>query len=988
MADTSQVKEITSKLEQGVKDLFTSERYADYLKTMSRFHRYSTRNTVLIHMQRPNATHVAGFQAWINKFGRHVRKGEKSIKILAPVPFVKREEKEKLDPDTRLPIIGEDGLPVVEYSERRLARFKVTSVFDLSQTDGKPLPTLAQDLTGNVEQYTAFLDALHAVSPLPIVFEALPEDTDGTCRFGNEIEIRSGMSEIQTVCAVIHEITHAKLHDSTLVVDEDGDAKPKDRRTEEVEAESVSYAVCQYFGIETGDSSFGYLAEWSRTRDLKELNASLDTIRVTAADLIDAIDGKFREIVKERNITLTAGEVVEEHGAHEPEKSTIDEAHEESAAHESEKPPTELAVVSAGIAANQIYAKYANIVADRAAQFANSSGTLSYTDETAARIACDQIVYRVVNDMLLEAAEHYPLFKHFMEDSDFKARLEDHAYIKAYQEPRNAMREKPQQAKTGLEAMLYEKFAESFPKVASGEYRYMRLEAGDGFMPLSLEWINEDTISVMHTYSLNGDLCYDPMIVFRIGYSGEGENEVRIMTAVEYEQSIPPLYQVKNDDGRWSSIDGNGNEKSIMGLSRSINEFAAQWFENISQQGYLPTKANMMLNGDEIQITFDTAGNCVIPYPEKQEKEYRIWYGFLGDGITVWNQAVEKDGEYETIAHIGRDRSVSYYDSAMPEEIKRGIKNAAETLDDPALAPVVKTKTEDVIIAELTVPDPSIGFSEMNLYGYSGDEMLPMTQARAVELYDADHTIYLLYPDNTEAMVFDRDEIVNHDGIYGIERTDWEVSLEYAAMKAETKTMEGSREAELLYGSGNRFGIYQLREDDEKSRNFRFASLEELQSLGLDVERANYELVHTAPFPERIEYLTDRYPVLDRIYEIYNVNHPTDYTGSSVSVSDVIVLRYNGDISSHYVDTLGFVEIDYFLGEEKATLPEKAVRDIENDTPESFSQVGKRAEEERQDTPPSKPTLMERLAENKLKAAAQQTRHSETVISNHQEVRG
>ena len=210
MADTSQVREITAKLEQGVKDLYTSERYAEYLKTMSRFHKYSTRNTLLIHMQNPNASLVCGFRGWQTKFGRSVKKGEKSIKILAPVPFTKREEKERLDPDTRQPIIGEDGMPVVEYTERQLARFKVTSVFDVSQTAGKPLPTLAQNLTGDVEQYNAFMDSLRHVSPLPIVFEEMPDNQDGTCRFGHEIAIRSGMSEIQTVCAAIHEITHGK----------------------------------------------------------------------------------------------------------------------------------------------------------------------------------------------------------------------------------------------------------------------------------------------------------------------------------------------------------------------------------------------------------------------------------------------------------------------------------------------------------------------------------------------------------------------------------------------------------------------------------------------------------------------------------------------------------------------------------------------------------------------------------------------------------
>ena len=205
MADTTKVKELTTKLEQGINDLFQSDRYAEYLKTMSRFHKYSTRNTLLIHMQRPDATLVAGFQSWQTKFGRYVKKGEKAIKILAPVPFTIREEKEKIDPETRLPILDDEGKPIIDYIERQLARFKVTNVFDAKQTDGKPLPTLVQDLEGNVEQYEAFIDTLRETSPLPIVFESMPDNTDGTCYFGDRIAIREGMSEIQTVSAIIHE---------------------------------------------------------------------------------------------------------------------------------------------------------------------------------------------------------------------------------------------------------------------------------------------------------------------------------------------------------------------------------------------------------------------------------------------------------------------------------------------------------------------------------------------------------------------------------------------------------------------------------------------------------------------------------------------------------------------------------------------------------------------------------------------------------------
>jgi antirestriction protein ArdC len=407
------MKEITAKLEQGVKDIFTSAKFAEYLKTMSRFHKYSTRNTILIHMQMPGATLVAGFNAWKSKFDRHVVKGAKAISILAPVPFTKREEKEKLDPDTRKPILDEHGMPVIEISEKHLARFKPVKVFDVSQTDGKPLPSLAQDLTGNVEQYEAFMDALRAVSPLPIVIEPLG-DRDGYCRFGEKIGICEGMSEIQTVCAVIHEITHAKLHDIESLRLTDEKATPKDRRTEEVEAESVSYVVCQHFGIETGENSLGYVATWSEGRELKELNASLNTIRKTAAELIDAIDEKFQEIVKERNITFAIGE----------EQMSIDEP---AAATE----PTPGAV----------YAQCCNIVSDMAKSDTAYANAIQNADEQNARTECEAAVKRVIVALFVNQENDYAdLFRHYLDNPDFRGRLDDYVFAKTYLDPKNTQR--------------------------------------------------------------------------------------------------------------------------------------------------------------------------------------------------------------------------------------------------------------------------------------------------------------------------------------------------------------------------------------------------------------------------------------------------------------------------------------------------------------------------------------------------------------------
>ena len=306
------LKEITDSIEQGIQDLFQSDRYAQYLRTMSRFHRYSVNNTMLIYMQKPDATLVAGFNKWHDKFSRNVMRGEKGIKIIAPTPFKKKIEEEKLDPDTKIPMRDADGRVIMEEKKIKIPMYKVVSVFDVSQTEGKPLPTLANDLMGNVKRYELFMEALRRSSPVPFAFEAMEPSTDGYFSEKDQrIAIRSGMSEVQTVSAAVHEITHATLHNyeqARLAAAQGNEAaeppKPKDRRTEEVEAESVSYAVCQYYGIQTGENSFGYIATWSRDKELPELRASLETINKTASGLISDIDQNFREVLKEYDSVL------------------------------------------------------------------------------------------------------------------------------------------------------------------------------------------------------------------------------------------------------------------------------------------------------------------------------------------------------------------------------------------------------------------------------------------------------------------------------------------------------------------------------------------------------------------------------------------------------------------------------------------------------------------------------------------------------------
>ena len=308
-SNKERIKEITAGIEKGIQELFESDRYRKYLTTMSRFHRYSLNNIMLIHAQRPDATLVAGFNKWKNSFGRHVKKGEKGIQILAPTPYKIKQEEQKLDPDTKLPLLDENGEPVTEEKEITIPMFKVVSVFDVSQTDGKPLPQISSTLPGDVAEYEVSLEALRRTAPVPISFQTMEPGMDGYFAPKKQaIFLREGMSQVQTICAAVHEIAHSKLHDYEHMTElaDDGETilvpGEKSRNTEEVEAESISYAVCQYFGIETAENSFGYIATWSQGKELKELRASLETINKTSSELITGIEKNYREICKERGI--------------------------------------------------------------------------------------------------------------------------------------------------------------------------------------------------------------------------------------------------------------------------------------------------------------------------------------------------------------------------------------------------------------------------------------------------------------------------------------------------------------------------------------------------------------------------------------------------------------------------------------------------------------------------------------------------------------
>ena len=738
------LREITDGIEQGIKELFESEKYMRYLSVMSRFHRYSVNNTMLIYMQKPDATLVAGYNKWKDQFERHVKKGEHGITIIAPTPYKKKIEEQKLDPDTKAPILDKDGKIVTEEKEIEISMFRPVKVFDVSQTDGKPLPELASSLSGNVPNYEAFMEALRRSAPVPITFEAMAADTDGYFSADHQkIAIRQGMSEVQTVSATVHEIAHSKLHNQKkiqiandeqyqeielfdkpglfsngrivrdnlpegvycydlrgsdydpgepvcveervvvnhagsvllteplelaedgrlMLTEEEGlnfvggfstlaqflQEQRKDRHTEEVEAESISYAVCKYFGIETGENSFGYIASWSQGKELKELRASLETINKTSGTLISDIERHYKEICKERGIDPNAKK--------EPEMAVLD----------------------------------------------------------------------------AEANQQEALFL-----------IDDATYLHI------------QPCDSGWDYTLYD--AASMKE----------LDGGQLDMP-----------------------------------------ELSRMKAV---------LQICDDN----DLDSTSLRHAPLSMIETLQEAAYQQMQ--AEVGQMAASSQL---------------------PEAQ------------------GQALD---EYPT-------------------------------------------------------PDEQVSTPDMQEYGYSYDGMLPVTRERALELDAAGLTVYVLHEDNTESMVFDPQEIMEHGGLFGVDREEWEKSPQFHEKVMERQEHQQEREQAFLSQNRDCFAIYQVSRDDPQ--NVRFMNLDWLKSHDISVDRSNYDLIYTAPLSESGTVPEQ----LEKLYQQFNLEKPVDFHSPSMSVSDIVAIKQDGKVSCHYCDSVGFTQIPGFLPENPLKNAEMAVED-------------------------------------------------------------
>lgn len=667
--ERQKVKEITDRLEEGLKELFESETYKSYLSTMSKFHNYSYNNIQLIAMQRPDATLVAGYRAWQKNFGRHVNRGEKAIQILAPAPYKIKEERDKLDPVTGELMFDENGMPQREEVEIKIPAFRVVSVFDVAQTDGKPLPELeAKELLSTVEGYEDFKQAVMNFAPVPISFEDIPGTSKGYFNIAEKrIAVQEGMGESQTLKTMVHETAHSMLHDRE-VNKTDILAPAKDRNTQEVEAESIAYTVCQHFGIETSDYSFGYIGGWSSGRDMKELKSSLDTIRRTASEIITGIEGELQAMQLDRDM--------------------------------------------------------------------------------------------------------------------------------------------------------------------------MRMQ-------------EKESILLVQNHDLS-------------------EYSLLSVRGMDRQELVDALSAMGEDD-----------------------------------------KTN-------VAAYLDSRG---------------AWTAEIANGQTG------EFGEY----HL----DVRYYsDTDEIVDVKAEMKEHAQEQKAEEKPPAMGQEEKSVRGQDTEMggmPDPAISMAEMEEYGYGWEGMLPLTQERALELFDQDLPVYLLHKDGSETLVEGREQLESHEGICGIEKTDWENERAYRAMQRELAESAPAKEAQLLYGDTDRYGIYQLK-DGPGLRDFRFAGTADLVKRGIasdnfqEIQPGNYNLVYTGELSQ-IEGDTQSQK-LGRLFLKFNTDHPEGFKGHSLSVSDIVVLHEDGKNSAHFVDSYGFTELPHFtrglegVKEQETELPgAETVKEDKSDIP-------------------------------------------------------
>ena len=894
------MKEITDRLEQGIMGIFESERYADYLRTMSKFHNYSFNNTMLIAMQ--GGSMVKGYTQWEKEFERHVKPGEKAIKIIAPAPYKVKKQVDKIDPDTKKPVIGKDGKTVTEEQEITIPAFKVVSVFDVSQTEGKELPDIGiSELVGDVERYKDFFAALEKTSPFAIGFEQQEnEGIKGRCIYEERrIAISEGMSELQNIKTAIHEIAHATMHD----LDRNAAEKP-DRRTREVQAESVAYAVCQHYGLDTSDYSFGYVAGWSSGRELVELKSSLETIRSAAANLIETIDGHFAELQQTQEKEQTPPEVTKEQAAEQPQ-----EAQTEAPAPEQTKPqetPEAEIPQPAKEQETQTVSPYypINEAAARRAKEMNS-----YSDYRPGSATAE---YRQYVDEAVQIAERQKKRVDPMYHEKIDSLLD--TYARKLADNMNS--------RFSIDARV-----PSILITGGGNFPVRKKEKQNAARDKNWgEWQEiQGLLDKIRSTGMGGISADDPQAVQKLEKKLAGlEKSQETMKAVNayYRKhktldGCPVLTQEQLEKLKSSMESGyrlEGKPYPTWALSNNNAEIrrVKERIKSLSRQkeiGYVGWefeggKVEANTEANRLQVFFEEK-------PDEAAREELKSNGFRWSPKEGAWQRQLTDNAYYAANYV---TSIQPITGEKPTDLQRA--HIKQQRENAQTAPAQEIDSDaPPQEPEIPAPDPTISIKEMQDYGYSWDGMLPLQQEVAEKLFSQDIEIFRIYEDGTEGAITAIEDLREHaekGGLFGGEKDAWEALHEYNAMKQELRESAPTKEALLLYGKEDTFGIYQLARSDA-TRDLRFEPYDRLQATGHTVDRANYELIYTADLAPDM--------TLGSIFTRFNIDHPKDFKGHSLSISDIVVLHQNGQDTAHYVDSgTGFRQVPEFLQEQQAQL--------------------------------------------------------------------
>ena len=925
------MKEITDRLETGIQELFESERYKAYLTTMSKFHSYSFNNTLLIAMQ--GGQLVAGYNKWRDDFHRNVKKGEKAIKILAPAPFKAKKEVQKLDAQGR-PVMGKDGKPVTEVQEIQVPAFKIVSVFDVSQTEGEPLPSIGvEELTGSVERYGEFFKALEQTSPVPIGFEDIPGGSHGYYHLTEKrIAIQEGMSELQTLKTAIHEIAHSKLH----AIDPEAPAIEQvdrpDSRTREVQAESVAYAVCQHYGLDTSDYSFGYVAGWSSGKDLKELKASLETIRATAHELITTIDGHLAQLQKERQAQQEQPQAAPlEQAAEQPDPDSV--FSKLSPEQQQEMTDSVKAMLQTLIDADL---KSTGEVSQGTKEAAQAQGFTIAGDGTLEQAKAPQeAAYR------LESGEYL-----YIQTSE--TGYDYTLYGPDYKELDGGQLDNPDLslAEAGKEILAIHELPAGTMEPLTGDRLDDFLEATEqaNAIPQPQAWNGIDGL-------LNGK-----------PFMPEASPADRAAALIELAEKNAPRLGSEERQLIVAYAEAVGNTDKVIGL---INRLCEQGYE--LQKGQMDSfvkseiESEIAVANAQRQIAQNPAAEPVVtilwsesphlkdgqqmPLHEaevvfkeldsarRHEREqpgytghwydktrFRIDFTMQGQPDSYEGRQDFGDGDGSLIQHIR-----GYHEYYAQDE---SWKNHVLHHEGPEAWEADKAQ-RDMLLHEF-VPYMEL---HCNLAAMEQEARRPL---RSGETLTPEQTAYfnavLDYVKECRPLLNqgqyhlpEPPQLADFDQSLQDYKKQIEAELEQEAT-ASGLTVEEYVASDYEAPAQPNFSIYQVPPGPE-GRDLRYRSYEDLQADGLSVDRKNYQLVYTAPL--------DKDTTLDEIYRRFNIEHPADYKGHSLSTGDIVVFRQDGKQTAYYVDEgADYRQVpEFFAQPEKQLTPDEGMTGEQIQTP-------------------------------------------------------